>query len=112
MTRPDDVPSWGESTRRCWRWSKWLLTTIPVALLFAWWIQGIAYKAPRTPFEALEISLQTTLMYQMMLVLSGGMWLLIFLNGILNERWAKTPKELEIRERKLLAELQNKYPDA
>lgn len=109
--RPDDVPTWYEATGRSWNWSRWLLAIIPAAYLISIWFNHIAFLEPKTAEQARMIKEQSELFNVMMPCMAAFMWLIIFLNGIVQERWAKTPKEIEAKERAQLAALKRKYED-
>jgi len=111
MGRPNDVPSWGECTRRAWKWIRWVLSIVPLSSIMGLTIVHYAYKAPTTPIEAVNIQAMKEMALYGMPLVALFMWTIIFLSAIQQERWAKTPKEVEEQERNRLAYLKNKYPD-
>jgi len=111
MTRPSDVPGWGECVRRAWNWSKWLLTIIPIAAIMAVLLPLWLFNEPQTAAQAQYIKDYTRFMILAMPAMAFCLWVVLFLNSIIQERVAKTPLELEEQERRLLARLKEKYPN-
>jgi len=111
MSRPSDVPGWGTCTRRAWHWSKWILLVVPFAAIMALLLPLWLFNEPQTAAQAQYIKDYTRFMVFAMPAMGLILWVVLFLNAIMQERAAKTPLELEEQERRLLARLKEKYPN-
>jgi hypothetical protein len=69
----------------------------------------LIFLEPMSVKQAADIQAMTDFMKISIPCVAVFMWLLMFLTGITGERAAKTPKEIEAKERALLAALKKKY---
>ena len=107
MKRPDDVLPWRQCFWLSWK-ENWFL--LPVFSLIT---PSFVYIIPQLVLtetgQKTVTSRDEFVMSFAMLVIVAFMWMAIFLLRAASIREAKTPKEIEARERAFLAQLKDKY---